>query len=100
MRAKQFLPFDAVRGLKEAIKAKEYEAEKVSKGLLLPEEASLLSDRLLEIRKGDSVMAKVYVDGHYVEVSGIADPNLLLGYILIDKKRIEIADLFGISPQI
>lgn len=38
-RAKIFLPFEAVRGLRQALKAKEFEVEAVSKGKLSEDEA-------------------------------------------------------------
>ena len=69
-RAKQFAPFDALKGLQNALRAKEYEHERIAKGDITEEKAIELSKTLLSIEKGDVVEARVFKDGHIESVSG------------------------------
>ena len=50
-RAKQFMPFDTLKGLKNALRMKEYEHERVSKGELSEEKATEISKKLLNLNK-------------------------------------------------
>lgn len=69
-RAKQFAPFDALKGLREALHIKEYEHERVSKGDLSIEKIEEISKVLLNLKKGDKVKVKYYHDGHYKDIEG------------------------------
>ncbi len=97
MRAKQFLPFDAVKGLRAALRLKEYEVESVEKGKVSETEAALISETLSALNKGDRVKVRYYEDGHYKEIEGKAYPRFEEGYLLVEEKRIELRDLFGIA---
>ncbi len=97
MRAKQFLPFDAVKGLQAALRLKEYEVESVEKGKISETEAAAISVTLSGLEKGDVVSVRHFEDGHYKSVEGKATLHLEDGYLLIDETRIELKNLFGIS---
>ena len=63
-RAKQFLPFDAVKGLQDALREKEIEYD---------EERNLLEDSLMELEKifnkieiGTTIKVKYYKNKRYV----------------------------------
>ena len=67
-RAKQFLPFDALEGLREALKEKEEEQE---------EERILLEDSLLALQKkfnkieiGTNIKIKYYKNKKYIVTQG------------------------------
>ena len=67
-RAKQFLPFDAVKGLQEALREKEIEHEE---RIDLAEEAlENLEEEFNKIEIGRKVKIKYYKDGKYVVVEG------------------------------
>ena len=96
MRAKQFLPFDAVKGLRQALRLKEYEMESVSKGRLEEEEAKTISTLLASLSGGEVVEAKYFRDGHYLFVEGQSKLNHEEGYLIVGEEKIRLIDLFGL----
>ena len=81
-RAKQFLPFDALKGLQEALKEKEIEYE---------ERKELSEDSLYELDKifnkieiGNSIIIKFYKNRVYKEINGTVTN------IDYNKKKIQI----------
>ena len=81
-RAKQFLPFDALKGFSEALREKEIEYEE--KRDLSEESLIELNDKFNQIEKGDYIKIKYYKNGRYIEVEGIITN---IDYI---KKKIQI----------
>lgn len=69
-RAKQFAPFDALKGLQETIKIKEYEHERIICGEMGEDEIKEISSVLLKIEKGDSVKIEFFRDGHIWNLTG------------------------------
>ena len=59
-RAKQFLPFDAVAGLREALKIKEHEMGLISRKELSEEVKEYIDEVLQEIKAGDNVSVKYF----------------------------------------
>lgn len=68
-RAKQFLPFDALKGFSEALREKEIEYEE--KRDLSEESLIELNDKFNQIEKGDYIKTKYYKNGRYIEIIGI-----------------------------
>ena len=95
-RAKQFLPFDAVKGLQQALRMKEFEAEAVSKGRLEEEEAKNISAILSSLRGQEVVEARFFRSGHYYFVEGKAKLVHEEGYLIVGDEKIRLNDLFGI----
>lgn len=81
-RAKQFLPFDALKGLQEALREKEVEYEE--KKELSEESLMELEKQFNKIEKGSNVNIKYYKNKKYTEIKGIVTN---IDYI---KKRIQI----------
>lgn len=71
-RAKQFAPFDALKGLQDALRIKEYEHERIVRGDLSEDEIKEISSVLAEIEKNDNVEVEFFQDGHTVLLSGKA----------------------------
>ena len=68
-RAKQFLPFDALKGLKEALREKEIEYEEK---IELTEESYIeLQNELNKIEDGSYVKIRYYRNKKYVDIEGI-----------------------------
>ncbi len=68
-RAKQFLPFDALKGFYDAI---EYEnITRIDKKILSDDIYNNLNNKINSIHKGDFVTIKYYFDFDYVETSGV-----------------------------
>lgn len=84
-RAAQFAPFDALKGLQEALKLKEYEHTRTQKIEVSEEESREISAIISTIEKGDTLFIKYYneEDQHYHDVEGSAKPNFIEGYIEI-----------------
>ena len=93
-RAKQFMPFDALRGLKEAIAAK----EKISipKKELAEDMVREINSILVDLRKGQNVTVVYYNDyeEEYLQLTGVVEKVdsywqlLQIGKIAIDFKEI------------
>ena len=81
-RAKQFLPFDALKGLQEALREKEIEHEE--KIELSEEILAELNNNFNKIEMGSKVRIKFYKNMKYIEISGIITN---IDYI---KKKIQI----------
>ena len=69
-RAKQFLPFDAVAGLSQALKAKEQEMGLTDKADLSPEEEEDINEALLGLAKGDEAEITFFDAGEVKHCSG------------------------------
>ena len=67
-RAKQFMPFDALKGFREAVAEKEREI--TEKRELSEERKAELDLRLHAIQKGDRITAEYFRDGAYVTQTG------------------------------
>ena len=88
-RAKQFLPFDALKGLQEALREKEIEYEE--KKELSEETLAELNNRFNQIEKGSYVKIRYYRNGRYSEIKGIVT------YIDYIKKRIQVDKIENIN---
>ena len=88
-RAKQFLPFDALKGLQEALREKEIEYE--AKKDLSEDTLQELNTKFNQIENGKYVKIKYYKNGRYSEIKGIVTN---IDYI---KKKIQINKIENIS---
>ena len=88
-RARQFLPFDALKGLQEALREKEIEYE-VKKDLS-EDCLNELNNKFNQIEKGSLIRIKYYKNGRYSEIKGIVTN---IDYI---KKKIQINKKYNIN---
>ena len=88
-RAKQFLPFDALKGLQEALREKEIEYEE--KKELSEETLAELNNVFNKIEKGSFVKIRYYRNGRYKEIEGIVT------YIDYIKRKIQIDKIVNIN---
>ena len=95
-RAKQFLPFDALKSFQEALREKEIEYEE--KRELSEETLSELDDILNRLEIGDNVIIKYYKNRQYIEFKGtITKIDFIKKKIQINKENnINIADIVNI----
>ena len=84
-RAKQFLPFDALKGLQEAIREKEVEYEE--KRDLAEDTLNDLNNKFNQIDNGSFVKITFYKNGKYSEIKGRVTN---IDYI---KKKIQITPM-------
>ena len=88
-RAKQFLPFDALKGLQEALREKEIEYEE--KKELSEDTLAELNNKFNQIEKGSFVKIRYYRNGRYKEIKGIVT------YIDYIKRKIQIDKIENIN---
>lgn len=69
-RAKQFMPFAAVKGLDEALQQKRHERELIPRAELSDEQADTLNARLSRLQRGMDVAIRHYVAGEYEVTQG------------------------------
>lgn len=96
-RAKQFAPFDALKGLREALYLKEYERNKIERGEVQPETAEKISQILFNMEKGDSLSVTYYNDGYYHKITGVAKLNIETQTLKVMGKNISMEDIVDID---
>ena len=88
-RAAQFAPFDALKGLSDALRLKEYQREREIKGDITEELALKMSTLLINLEKADTLIVKYYEDGKNKIISGKAKVFCAERYIRINSKNID-----------
>ena len=97
-RARQFLPFDALKGFKEALK--EREINTVEKILLTEEKEKELSYYLSQTKRLMMVKIVYYNNSSYIEVKGIVTKiDLIDKSITIVKNKIYLKDILYIESN-
>ena len=97
-RAKQFMPFDALSGLREELKKRERKVLKIEKIEISEERQSEISNVLVKIEKGVKVNCTHYKDGYYVCSEGtVICVNFILKYIKIGAEKIFFDDIYEVS---
>lgn len=97
-RAKIFMPFDALKGFKEAIKEKErIVVEKKEMTEDLYEELNL---EFKKIKKGSIVKVIYYSKDEYIEYTGmVSEVNESARYIKVVKEKISLDDILSIKVE-
>ena len=95
-RAKQFAPFDALKGLQQALRLKEYEHERVEKGDLSEEDVLRLSTILSNLEKNTLVEVQFFFDGHIKPKQGKVKVDLVNQVLALDNIKIDFLDLIDI----
>lgn len=97
-RAKIFLPFDGLKGFKEALREKEKIL--VDKKLISQEEKDKLSKQIIKIKKGMIVKIIFFENEEYIELEGIVSKiDFTYKKIVIVKKEINFNDILKINIQ-
>lgn len=97
-RAKQFMPFDALKGFQEALREKEKII--VPKRELSEEQKQELDYQLQQIQKMDVVTVEYFQTGEYVQVTGVVtriDKNAKV--IVIVNIRIAFEDIVSMQKK-
>ena len=95
-RAKQFMAFDALKGLQEELRKKEieYEQKKEISEWVLEE----LENELRKINVGEKVQVKYYKDGKYKTIVGIVKKiNYVEKEIKINEEIISVNDVIDLT---
>ena len=95
-RAKQFMPFDSLKGLREALREKEEIL--VPKKELSEEQYKELNDSLYTLKKGDVISVVYFSEGKYIKLEGyLTKINLELKYLQIVQQKIPFENLYEIK---
>lgn len=97
-RAKQFLPFDALKGLTEALREREERRTRVEKKQLSEDMAEELSLALSEVEVGTAVRITFYSDGHYLDLEGtVTEIDAIYRRLRIGGERIRFDDILRLT---
>jgi len=96
-RAKQFQPFDAMKGLSEALKDREERHLRVQKRDISEEKVEEISSVLERVVVGVSVRVEYYKAFHYVVIRGIVKKiDVAHKCFLINEEKIFFSDIYDI----
>lgn len=98
-RAKQFMPFDALKGFQEALREKEQVTEPVKE---LPEDWALeLDRRLRQISAGDFITAEYFSHGQYLRLTGkVSKLDKAAGTLIMEGVQIPFAAISDLQGEI
>ena len=85
-RAKQFLPFDALKGLQEELRKREEKFLWEDRRILSEERLVEINEILCTISSGDEVFVEYYNNGKYIKISGVCK-------IIKNIKQLKICDI-------
>lgn len=99
-RAKQFMPFAAVKGLNEALRAKERELCLTDKKELADDGCAELEAHFEAVRKGTNVTAVYFCGGEYLTASGSVTLCDTVNRILrVGDSKISFDDIFELEIE-
>lgn len=94
-RARQFLPFDALSGLKEALHEKEVEHD--AKLELSDEQIEVISNSILNLEEKEKIEVTYYNGRIYEKKNGTLDKvDYIRKKIIVDEMKINFYDILSI----
>ena len=97
-RAKQFVPFDALKGLQEELRIREERRTRVKKKTLSEDQIAKISRVLGRVEQGSNVASCLYSKGHYITIEGyVTEINQIYEYIKIGNEKVFFADIYKIA---
>jgi hypothetical protein len=97
-RAKQFLPFDALKGLREELESREEKMSRVPRHEISEERMEELSAVIRQLYKGSQIEMTFYRAGHYYELKGsVLNVNTIYKYLQIGEEKIFFDDIYTLS---
>ena len=96
-RAKQFQPFDAMKGLQEALRDREERHSRVEKREISEETMEQLSDVIGRLEPGMIVEIEYYKAFHDIANRGkIAKVDLVYKYLVLGDEKIRFNDIYNL----
>lgn len=93
-RARIFLPFDALKGLQEALRVKEYENERIGRNDISEDLIEKISSNMINYESGMNVKIKYFTDGYYKLISGVPQIDYDNRIININDLKIAFDDVY------
>ena len=98
-RAKQFQPFDAMKGLQEALREREERHSRVQRHDISDEQQEKNSYVLASITRRTRVRLSYYCAFHDIAREGIVtEVNMPFRYLRLGKEKIAFEDIYDICP--
>lgn len=96
-RAKQFMPFDAMKGLKEALAVREERRSRVEKREMSEDQIEHLSTMLGRIETGMELSIEHYRAFHYVVSHGkVRGLDLVHKFVLLNTEKIYFDNIYDL----
>jgi len=96
-RAKQFAPYDAVKGLQEALRDREERHSRVEKRLISEEKAEEVSRILLRLKRGIKAEIECYAAFHDVTLRGtVTQVDFTYRKLKLDETQIWFDDIYEV----
>lgn len=97
-RAKQFLPFDAMKGLTEELHRREERHSRVPMKELSETQQQEINTALSALKAGDRAEITYYLVGHYVTETVVFRKNDLYRNVFVaEEKEIPFSDIFAVE---
>lgn len=97
-RAAQFIPFDALKGLKEELKLREERRLKVEKTELTDEMIEEISSKLYQIEKNSKISITFFYNGNYVDLDGyVTSIDKIYKYLVINEEKIFFENIYSLK---
>ena len=97
-RAKQFMPFDALKGLQEELRIREERRTRVKKIELSEERMDEISSILTKVDRYARVSVQFYSNGHYLKIeSEVSEINSIYRFIRLGESKIYFDDIYSIE---
>ncbi len=97
-RAKQFAPFEALTGLREVLRQKEREFERINKNELSDDGVRAVQDILAKVCNGDFVELICYKNGQYITYSGrVIKKDTVYKNLVFAERKIFFDDIYKID---
>lgn len=97
-RAKQFMPFDAMKGLKEALRDREERHSRVEKRDLSEDTMAEIAEQLVKVEAGATVELLYYHSFHEVTVKGrVSKIDFVYRYLLIGAEKVFFGDIYELT---
>jgi len=97
-RAKQFMPFDALKGLQEELRDREERHSRVEKHEISEEDMESNSNVMRKLVKGSKVQISYYCHFHNVARSGTIEAiNYPYRFLILDEEKIFFDDIYTIA---
>jgi hypothetical protein len=97
-RARQFLPFDALKGLQEELRRREENYGKEIKREISEEKEEKISNIMQQLEIGSMVRAEYYKNGYYEIVYGaVKKLSTVYHFIVIEDTKINFTNLYDLE---
>lgn len=97
-RAKQFMPFAALKGFEDALYNTEREKSRIPKPEISEDDANAINSTLLTLSRYDSISITIYEDGYILHLTGAVNwIDYTFKYLLLDFKQIHFKNILFVQ---